>query len=135
MSRPPAPSTTKGLGRNALAQYFNSCFPRRCKIIRASLKFTHEGGCMDRRSIWLAVLSAVVFVPSLFGNVSAQNSATVLSGIELTRVVPPGFYFQGLSAPTQIRNSAAARFGNKRYVIVGMVDTAGYAADVRAKYE
>ena len=90
---------------------------------------------MDRRSIWLAVLSAVVFVPSLFGNVSAQNSATVLSGIELTRVVPPGFYFQGLSAPTQIRNSAAARFGNKRYVIVGMVDTSGYAADVRAKYE
>ena len=34
-----------------------------------------------------------------------------------------------------MRNSAAARFGSKRFVIAGLVDTAGYAADVRAKYE
>jgi hypothetical protein len=67
--------------------------------------------------------------------VSAQDSVTVLAGAELTRVVPPGFYFQGLSAPTQMRNTAAARFGSNRYVIAGLVDTAGYAADVRAKYE
>lgn len=66
---------------------------------------------------------------------SAQDTATVLEGADLTRVVPTGFYFQGLSAPTQMRNSAAARFGNNRYVIVGLVDTSGYAADVRAKYE
>jgi hypothetical protein len=65
----------------------------------------------------------------------AQNSATILAGPELTQVVPPGFYFQGLSAPTQMRNSAAARFGTKRFVITGLVDTSGYAADVRAKYE
>lgn len=66
---------------------------------------------------------------------SAQEAVTLLTGAELTRVVPASFYFQGQSAPTQIRNSAAARFGSKRYVIVGMVDTSGYAADVRAKYE
>jgi hypothetical protein len=34
-----------------------------------------------------------------------------------------------------MRNAAAARFGSKRYVIAGLVDTSGYAADVRAKYE
>ena len=34
-----------------------------------------------------------------------------------------------------MRNSAAARFGSKRFVIAGLVDTSGYAADVRAKYE
>src|SRR3989441_8055765 len=65
----------------------------------------------------------------------AQDSATVLVGAELARVVPPGFYFQGLSAPTQMRNGVAARFGAKRYVVAGLVDTSGYAADVRAKYE
>jgi hypothetical protein len=65
----------------------------------------------------------------------AQDRATVLTGADLSRVVPPGFYFQGLTAPTQMRNSAAARFGTNRYVIAGMVDTSGYAADVRAKYE
>jgi hypothetical protein len=82
--------------------------------------------------VWLMLLS---FVCSLTTYVIAQDQITVLKGAELTRVVPPGFYFQGLTAPTQMRNSAAARFGDKRYVIVGMVDTSGYAADVRAKYE
>jgi hypothetical protein len=59
----------------------------------------------------------------------------VLGGADLLRVVPPGFYFQGLTAPTQMRNSAAARFGTRRYVIAGMVDTSGYADDIRARYE
>ena len=68
------------------------------------------------------------------GSVVAQDSATILTGTELTRVVPTGFYFQGLSAPTQMRNSAAARFGRDRYVICGLVDTSGYSTDVRAKY-
>ena len=80
----------------------------------------------------LLLLSVIGGGPVL---VMAQDSATVLVGAELTRVVPPGFYFQGLSAPTQMRNSAAARFGANRYVIAGLVDTSGYAADVRAKYE
>jgi hypothetical protein len=75
----------------------------------------------------------ILFASSLAA--TAQDNAVVLTGTELTRVVPPGFYFQGLSAPTQIRNSAAARIGAKRYVIAGLVDTAGYAADVRAKYQ
>jgi hypothetical protein len=65
----------------------------------------------------------------------AQRSATVLENPELARVVPPGFYFQGQSAPTQMRNAAAARFGSDRYVIAGIVDTSGYAADVRARYQ
>jgi len=68
------------------------------------------------------------------GSAVAQERATILGGAELTRVVPTGFYFQGLSAPTQMRNSAAARFGKDRHVISGLVDTSGYSADVRAKY-
>ena len=66
---------------------------------------------------------------------TAQEQAARLSGPELTRVTPSGFYFQGQSAPTQMRNSAAVRFGTNRYVLAGLVDTSGYAADVRAKYE
>jgi len=80
-----------------------------------------------------ARLLAVICCLPVF--VMGQKSVTILTGAELNRVVPPGFYFQGLSAPTQMRNSAAARFGTKRFVIAGLVDTAGYAADVRAKYE
>ena len=78
------------------------------------------------------LMSVICFLPAF---VLAQDTATVLVGTELTRIMPPGFYFQGLSAPTQMRNSAAVRLGAKRYVIAGLVDTSGYAADVRAKYE
>ena len=70
-----------------------------------------------------------------FPALAIAQAPDVLTAAELTRVVPPGFYFQGLSAPTQMRNSAAARFGPNRYVIAGLVDTSGYAADIRAKYE
>lgn len=79
--------------------------------------------------------TVLVILCAMSSLVVAQNSAVVLTGAELTRVVPPGFYFQGQSAPTQVRNSAAARFGANRYVIAGLVDTSGYAAEVRARYE
>jgi len=78
-------------------------------------------------SLALALLTIAV-------SVAAQERATILTGTELTRVVPTGFYFQGLSAPTQMRNAAAARFGTDRYIISALVDTSGYSADVRAKY-
>jgi len=82
-------------------------------------------------------LKIVLFSTALLlaaGSAVAQDGATVLTGADLTRVVPTSFYFQGLSAPTQMRNAAAARFGKDRYVISGLVDTSGYSADVRAKY-
>ena len=70
-----------------------------------------------------------------FALATAQDAGVVLTGKDATRVVPTTFYFEGLSAPTQMRNSAAARFGSKRYVIAGMVDTSGYSTEVRAKYQ
>jgi hypothetical protein len=78
---------------------------------------------------------ALTILCSLPFAVAAQDRAVVLTGADLTQVVPPGFYFQGQTAPTQMRNAAAARFGAKRFVIAGMVDTSGYSADVRARYE
>ncbi len=73
------------------------------------------------------------FLPSSISR--AQDAAVVLTGGELQRVVPSGFYFEGQSAPTQVRNSAAARFGSNRYVIAGLVDTSGYSTEVQGKYQ
>ena len=82
----------------------------------------------------LKLVSLIAALLLVMGSAVAQNGGTVLTGGDLTRVVPTSFYFQGLSAPTQMRNAAAARFGKDRYVISGLVDTSGYSADVRAKY-
>lgn len=66
---------------------------------------------------------------------SAQRRPYRVTDNQVSRIVPAGFYFQGQSAPTQMRNATAMRFGEDRHVIAGLVDTSGYAADVRAKYE
>src|ERR1043165_1066479 len=82
----------------------------------------------------LALFSIMVALCFVAGSAGAQESAALLAGAELKPVVPNSFYFHGLTAPTQMRNAAAARFGKDRYVISGLVDTSGYSADVRAKY-
>jgi hypothetical protein len=84
-------------------------------------------------AITLAILLSIASCLSI--PAVAQNQAIILAGADLVRVVPPGFYFQGLSAPTQRRNSAAVRFGTDRFVIAALVDTSGYSAEVREKYE
>ena len=80
----------------------------------------------------IVILSVAVFASV---GAAAQGGAVVLEGAELARVVPTSFYFEGQSAPTQTRNTAAAKFATDRYVIVGLVDTSGYSSDVRAKYQ
>src|SRR5215207_10963765 len=65
----------------------------------------------------------------------AQSWPRILEGAELERVVPQGFYFEGQSGGTQMRNAAAAQLGPRRFVLAGLVDTSGYSSDVQAKYQ
>ncbi|HKP88263.1 MAG TPA: hypothetical protein VJZ26_19315 [Blastocatellia bacterium] len=87
---------------------------------------------MTRLRICLLIVSATLLP---LASAIAQESGVVLSGKELTKVVPTSFYYVGQSAPTQMRNAAAARFGTNRFVIVGDVDTSGYSTDIQAKYQ
>ena len=59
-----------------------------------------------RQCVALVLLASVL---AAAGAAGAQNDGTlILTGTQLTRVVPTGFYFEGQSAPTQMRNAAAA---------------------------
>ena len=88
---------------------------------------------------WQKHLFVTTTLLALAGSITfaavVQDKPAVVTGADLTRLVPTSFYFKGQSAPTQIRNTAAAKLGAERFVIVGLVDTSGYSADVRAKYE
>lgn len=81
------------------------------------------------------LLMSVMMMFLFFTSAIAQEPATILSGPELKRVVPESFYYEGQSAPTQMRNAAAVRFGARRFVIVAMVDTSGYSTEIQAKYQ
>lgn len=71
----------------------------------------------------------------ILGISMAAQVPAILSVDELKSVVPPGFYFEGQTAPTQMRNAAAIRFGNNHHLIAALVDTSGYASGIRSKYE
>src|SRR5437868_1544151 len=80
-------------------------------------------------------LLSLLFLIALQSVVIGQDTPAIVAAKDLTRVVPTSFYFQGQSGPTQMRNAAAARLGANRLVIAGLVDTSGYASDVRSRYE
>src|SRR5437868_6072751 len=80
-------------------------------------------------------LLSLLFLIALQSVVIGQDTPAIVAAKDLPRIVPTSFYFQGQSGPTQMRNAAAARLGANRLVIAGLVDTSGYASDVRAKYE
>jgi ethanolamine utilization protein EutA (predicted chaperonin) len=82
----------------------------------------------------MAAIALLLIAGSAY-TAAAQDSVKVLEGSAAKVFVPTGFYFEGQSAPTQMRNSGVATLGEKRHVIVGLVDTSGYSADVAAKYE
>jgi hypothetical protein len=85
-------------------------------------------------SRWLSTL-VLGLTFALYATAAAQNKPIILADADLTRVVPTSYYFQGQSAPTQMRNAAAVRFAPERFVIVGLVDTSGYSDEIRGKYE
>lgn len=89
----------------------------------------------SRTRIAIVATTALAFICSLPLASQAQRRPYRMTDQQVARIIPSSFYFQGQSAPTQMRNAAAMRLGDDRYVIAGLVDTTGYAADVRAKYE
>src|SRR5271169_6316846 len=65
---------------------------------------------------------------------TAPTAPTVVTEANLKKVVPESYFFRGLSATTQLRNSSAIHYPDDLYVLVGLVDTSGYSSDVKAKY-
>src|SRR5215218_151089 len=82
-----------------------------------------------------ALTAAALLLLLLPASALAQGWPRILEGAELERVVPQGFYFEGQSGATQMRNAAAAQLGPRRFVTAGLVDTSGYSSDVQAKYQ
>lgn len=80
----------------------------------------------------LFCFAVVIFMS---GFAAAQAKTEILTDDTLKKVVPVSFYFAGQSAETQARNTAAARIGENRFVIVGLVDTSGYSTEISGKYE
>ena len=82
------------------------------------------------------VLSLVLAAGLLVTAAAAwAQEPTILSGADLEKVVPANFYFEGQLGPTQMRNGTAVRFAERHNLVAALVDTSGYASNIRSKYE
>jgi hypothetical protein len=85
-----------------------------------------------RNNVAILSLAIALSVPMLA--VHAQGPV-ILSADQLDKVVPSSFYFEGQLGPTQMRNAAVVRFAEKQNFVAALVDTSGYASNIRSKYE
>ncbi|WP_263355785.1 hypothetical protein [Acidicapsa ligni] len=86
----------------------------------------------------LAGVSVVTVMMLMIGSgvmAQAQAGATVLTAAEASKLLPASVYFRGQSATTQLRNSGGVKFGDGMLVLATVVDTSGYATDVKEKYQ
>ena len=81
------------------------------------------------RKVSIAVFACLIALSAI-----AQSAPTIVAQGDLKKVVPEAYFFRGMSATTQLRNSSAVHYPDDFYVIAGLVDTSGYSSDVKAKY-
>lgn len=73
-------------------------------------------------------------------NKQAQTTATTAPGVpfsaeKLASLLPPSVYFEGRSAPLQIRNAGGTTFAGGTIVWISLVDSSGYASGIQEKYQ
>lgn len=77
----------------------------------------------------------VVAVLSALALAQQSKPAGVVDKADLKTLVPSTYFYRGQNATVQLRNSAAIRTQDQKYILAGLVDTAGYASDVAQKYQ
>jgi hypothetical protein len=85
------------------------------------------------RFTFVSGLAVLILLPALAQ--PANKPAGVLTSGDLKTVVPANYFYHGQSASVQLRNAGGIRTQDGKYVLAGMVDTSGYAADVAQKYQ
>lgn len=84
------------------------------------------------RKLPFVALLVVMAVPVAL---TAQAGDKILKPADMQKLVPASVYYDGQSAPTQLRNSGGVKFADGHYVLATLVDTSGYSTGIAAKYQ
>jgi hypothetical protein len=90
---------------------------------------------MARRSLAATLFAALLMASSITVFAQQAKKTGLIETADLKTVVPTSFFFDGLAASVQSRNSAAIRFEGGKMFVVALVDNAGYSADISSKYQ
>ncbi len=78
------------------------------------------------------VLSALAAAGVILAQAGADN---LLTPAEIQKQFPATVYYDGQSAPAQLRNSGGVRFADGHFVLASLVDTSGYSTGVASTYQ
>jgi hypothetical protein len=86
-----------------------------------------------RNGFFFGLLTAVIL---LAAQVPAHAATPkILDRTAAKKIMPATVFFRGQTAPTQGRNSGGVLFANGKYMLAALVDTSGYATEVKQKYQ
>ncbi len=74
-------------------------------------------------------------VPTAHPETPALPQGAPLPADRLTHLLPETVYFQGRTAPLQLRNAAGTTFGHDAVLWVSLVDASGYATSIQERYQ
>jgi len=86
----------------------------------------------------LLLLGALMLIPSAVagGQTTGAKSDSVLKAAEVgPKLLPDKVFFGGQVAPVQMRNAGGVHFSVNSYTLAALVDSAGYSAEARQKYQ
>lgn len=96
---------------------------------------------MRLHRILLPVLALAVIVCGSSHLSASQSSttsgnATILKASDITsKIFPQRVFYQGQTAPIQMRNTGGIHFADGSYFLAGLVDSSGYSTAVQTKYQ
>jgi hypothetical protein len=84
-----------------------------------------------------AACLAVAANSSIAVTADAQvKGGTILKASDITpQIFPERVFYQGKTAPTEMRNTAGVHFPSGAYFLAGLVDSSGYSTAVKSKYQ
>jgi hypothetical protein len=86
-----------------------------------------------------AIFLAIPVSQVLIGNARAQNESrkdAILKPSEITpKIFPDKVFYRGQVGAVQMRNTGGIHFADDFYVLAGLVDTTGYASNLKEKYQ
>lgn len=65
----------------------------------------------------------------------AQAGDKILKPADTQKLLPASVWYDGQSAPSQLRNSCGVKFADGKFVLATLVDNSGYSTGVAAKYQ
>jgi hypothetical protein len=107
-------------------------FPRRKGVFILMPKFPRFLTLL----LFLLLASSVGHHLAARGANAPAGQDVLLKAADITpKIFPEHVFFRGQAAPAQLRNTGGVHFGDDLYVLAGLVDSSGYAAAIREKYQ